>query len=180
MSDKPSITTKVGDKGTTFLFSGQEVPKDSPRTEAYGDLDELVSVLGIARSLSARPDIIEAVQNLQRELFIAGAELATDREHVPLLKKRVDAAMLASFEATRDVWETRIQMPTGFILPGGTPAAAHLDQARSVARRCERKVVRLQRDGLIDNRDLLVWLNRVSDYLWILARYEEAGHTTLK
>lgn len=180
MTAKSSITTKVGDKGTTFLFSGEEVPKDSPRTEAYGDLDELVSVLGVARSLAQKPEIADAVLSLQRELFIAGSELATEREHVHLLKQRIDAAMLAAFEAQRDEWESRIAMPSGFVLPGGTAAAAHLDQARSIARRCERKVVRLQREGFIDNKPLLVWINRVSDFLWILARYEESGQTMLK
>jgi cob(I)alamin adenosyltransferase len=180
MTNKSSITTKVGDKGTTFLFSGEEVPKDSPRTEAYGDIDELVSVLGVARSLSVRPEIRDAILSLQRELFVAGSELATAIEHVHLLKQRIDARMLSAFDAQRDEWEQRIVMPTGFIIPGGTPAAAHIDQARSISRRAERKIVRLQRDGLVDNRTLLVWINRVSDFLWILARYEEGGATMLK
>jgi cob(I)alamin adenosyltransferase len=180
MMKKPSITTKVGDRGTTFLFSGEEVPKDSPRTEAYGDIDELVSVLGVARSLSAKPEIRDALLALQRELFVAGSELATESAHVHLLKQRIDARMLAAFEAQRDEWEHRITMPTGFIIPGGTPAAAHIDQARSIARRAERKIVRLQREGLIENPTLLVWVNRVSDFLWILARYEEGAATMLK
>lgn len=180
MKDKPSITTKVGDKGTTFLFSGEEVPKDSPRTEAYGDIDELVSVLGVARSLSSKPEIRDAILALQRELFVAGSELATAPGHVHLLRQRIDPPMLAAFEAQRDEWERRIAMPSGFIIPGGTPAAAHIDQARSISRRAERKIVRLQREGLIDNRSLLVWVNRVSDFLWILARYEEGASVTLK
>lgn len=180
MSTKSSITTKVGDKGTTFLFSGEEVPKDSPRTEAYGDIDELVSVLGVARSVSTKPEICETILNLQRELFVAGSELATASEHVHLLKQRIDAAKLKAFESLRDEWEARIKMPDGFIIPGGTPAAAYIDHARTIARRCERKIVRLQRDGLIDNRPLLVWMNRLSDFLWILARYEEGAKTLLK
>lgn len=180
MTKKASITTKVGDRGTTFLFSGEEVPKDSPRTEAYGDIDELVSVLGMARSLSTRQEIRDAVMTLQRELFIAGAELATALEHVQLLKQRIDARMLSAFEAQRDEWEARITMPTGFIIPGGSPAAAHLDHARAISRRAERKIVRLQRDGLIANSFLLVWVNRVSDFLWLLARYEEGERTVLK
>lgn len=180
MTKKASITTRVGDRGTTFLFSGEEVPKDSPRTEAYGDLDELVSVLGVARSLSNRPEVRDVLLVLQRELFIAGSELATAAEHVPLLKQRIDAQMLAAFEAQRDEWETRIAMPTGFIIPGGTPSAAHLDHARAIARRAERKIVRLQREGLISNVSLLVWINRVSDFLWLLARYEEGERTLLK
>lgn len=180
MTKKSSITTKVGDKGTTFLFSGEEVPKDSPRTEAYGDIDELVSVLGVARSLSTKPEVRDAILALQRELFVAGSELATAIEHVHLLKQRIDQQMLAAFEAQRDEWEQRIDMPSGFIIPGGTAAAAHLDLARAISRRAERKVVRLQREGLIDNPALLVWINRISDFLWILARHEEGAATTLK
>lgn len=180
MKARSSITTKVGDKGTTFLFSGEEVPKDSPRTEAYGDIDELVSVLGAARSLSAQPEIRDAVLALQRELFVAGSELATDAAHVRLLGQRIDARMLSAFEAQRDEWEQRIAMPSGFVVPGGTPAAAHLDHARAIARRAERKIVRLQREGLIDNPHLLVWVNRLSDFLWILARFEEGDRVTLK
>ena len=175
-----SITTKVGDRGTTFLFSGEEVPKDSPRTSAYGDLDELVSVLGLARATTKRADVRAAVLDLQSELFVAGAELATSSRHVKLLKQRVDAARLADLEARRDALEKRIRMPAGFILPGGTLAAAHLDHARTLARRLERRVVGLTRRKLVRNPDLIVWLNRLSDYLWLLARREEGPAVLLK
>ena len=178
--NRSSITTRVGDRGTTFLFSGEEVPKDCPRTEAYGDLDELVSVLGIARSLTASEEVREVLLRLQRDLFVAGSELATSPEHVPLLKSRIDAAKLANFEAERDAWERRIEMPKGFILPGGTPGAGHLDLARAIARRLERKIVRLQREKQIDNVSLQVWINRISDFLWLLARFEEGARTLLK
>ena len=175
-----SITTKVGDRGTTFLFSGEEVPKDSPRTSAYGDLDELVSVLGLARATTKRADVRAAVLALQRELFVAGAELATSSRRVKLLQQRVDAARLADLEARRDALEKRIRMPAGFILPGGTLAAAHLDHARTLARRLERRVVGLTRRKLVRNPDLIVWLNRLSDYLWLLARREEGPAVLLK
>lgn len=175
-----SITTKVGDRGTTFLFSGEEVPKDSPRTAAYGDLDELVSVLGVARATSRRAEVRGAVLTLQRELFVAGSELATSRSRTRLLKARVDAGMLAELDARRAALERRIVMPKGFILPGGTIAAAHLDHARTLARRLERRVVTLTRKGLVRNPVLLVWLNRLSDYLWLLARREEGRAVTLK
>ena len=174
------IYTKAGDDGQTALFGGGRVAKDHPRVEAYGDIDELVSVLGMARSLSTRQEVRDVVLALQRELFIAGSELATAREHVHLLKQRIDVRMLAAFEAQRDEWEDRITMPTGFIIPGGSPAAAHLDHARAISRRAERKIVRLQREGLIENSSLLVWVNRVSDFLWLLARYEEGDRTVLK
>jgi cob(I)alamin adenosyltransferase len=175
---RPSITTKVGDKGTTFLFSGEEVPKDSPRTEAYGDLDELVSVLGVARCHARRSK--QAILDLQRRLFLVGTELATTPRYLRLLKGRIDEGELAVLDQRRERLERRIRMPKGFIIPGGTPAAAHLDHARAIARRLERKVTGLHRRQLVKNKHLLIWLNRLSDYLWLLARFEEGGKTLLK
>lgn len=175
-----SITTKVGDKGTTFLFSGEEVPKDSPRTEAYGDIDELVSVLGVARSFSTNKEISDILFWIQVELFVVATELATDRKMLALVRERIDAARLAQLDARRDALEAKITMPTGFIIPGGTRCAAFIDHARTIARRCERKAVGLHRDGFIENAHLLVWLNRLSDFLWLLARYEEGDATVLK
>jgi len=175
-----SITTKVGDKGTTFLFSGEEVPKDSPRTEAYGDIDELVSVLGIARAQSSKKEIADILFWLQTELFVVATELATERKQLALVRERIDAARLSKLDQRRDELETKITMPKGFIIPGGTPVAAVIDHARTIARRCERKTVGLTRDGLVENPHLLIWLNRLSDYLWLLARYEEGDATVLK
>lgn len=180
MKRKSSITTRVGDRGNTFLFSGEEVPKNSDRTEAYGDLDELVSALGLARTQVAHVELKPLLIELQRVLFVIGSELATSREGIHRLKDRIDAARLRDFEALRDAWEARIEMPSGFVLPGECAGAAHLDLARAVARRVERRAVALQRQGLIDNPDLLVFLNRMSDLLWILARFEEGGATRLK
>jgi cob(I)alamin adenosyltransferase len=175
-----SITTKIGDQGTTRLFSGEEVSKDSPRTDAYGDMDELVSVLGIARSVSTRKDVRDRLKQIQRDLFIAGAELATSLEHAHRLDKRVDEAMVRDIDRKREVVEGKIRMPRGFILPGATIAAAHIDHARTIARRCERKVVGLLESGLIENRPMIIWFNRLSDYLWLLARLEEGERTQPK
>ncbi|MCS6771852.1 MAG: cob(I)yrinic acid a,c-diamide adenosyltransferase [Kiritimatiellae bacterium] len=177
-----SITTKVGDRGTTFLFSGEEVPKDSPRTMAYGDLDELVSALGLARCHVESEEIKNDILLIQRDLFTVGAELATAVDHVNLLKQRIGEAELSEFESRRSSLEARIRMPDGFIIPGGSGSrgAAFLDFARAIARRLERRAVRLQRAGLIDNRHLLIWLNRLSDYLWLLARLEEGESLSLR
>lgn len=182
MTKPSSITTRVGDRGTTFLFSGEEVPKDSARTEACGDLDELVSALGVARCHALNERVQASLLDLQRDLFTAGAEMATSLDHVDLLKTRVDESHLRAFESQREQLEARIRMPDGFIIPGGSGslAAAHLDHARTIARRVERRAVRLQRDGLLANPHLLVWLNRISDYLWLLARMEEGRSLTLK
>jgi len=170
---KQSITTKTGDGGTTHLYSGEEVPKDSPRPDACGDVDELCSLLGVARAHSRRPDIRDAMIEIQRTLFTAAAELATTGERLDRLSSRVDETVLHELEDRRDKVEAKIRMPKGFVIPGGTIAAAHMDHARCVARRCERKVVGLFRDGQIRNSVLLIWFNRLSDYLWLLARCEE-------
>lgn len=180
--NKHSITTKVGDRGTTFLFSGEEVFKDSPRTETYGDVDELVSVLGVARCQSGLSEVRDTLLELQRDLFTVGAELATAIDHVGQLKHRIDESALRAFEQRRDDLEGRITMPDGFIIPGGSGAlgAAHIDHARTIARRLERKTVSLSRSGHIANPHLLVWLNRLSDFLWLLARLEEGQSLSLK
>ncbi len=180
--NKSSITTRVGDKGTTYLFSGEEVFKDSPRTETYGDVDELVSVLGVARCHSANEEVRSILLDLQRDLFVVGAELATAIDHLDLLKQRIDEPALKAFENRRDQLEARIALPDGFILPGGSDsaAAAHIDHARTIARRLERKTVSLSRAGLLQNEHLLVWMNRLSDFLWLLARLEEGQSLTLK
>lgn len=182
MTKSSSITTRVGDRGTTFLFSGEEVPKDSSRTEAYGDLDELVSVLGVARCHAANERVRDDLLAIQRDLFTAGAELATALDRVNLLKHRVDEALLREFEDRREALEARLTMPDGFIIPGGSGslAAAHIDHARTIARRLERRAVGLSRAGLVANNNLLVWLNRLSDYLWLLARCEEGRSLSLK
>jgi len=180
MNPVNSITTRTGDKGTTHLFSGETISKHSPQTDAYGDLDEVVSILGIARALTQNRETGERLIDVQRRLFVVGAELATSLAHVHLLKARVDKAMLAELDSERDRLEQSLPPPAGFILPGGTPAAAHIDLARAVTRRCERKVVGLAEQGLLENETLIVWLNRLSDYLWLLARAEEGDATLMK
>jgi cob(I)alamin adenosyltransferase len=172
-----SITTGVGDKGLTRLFSGEQVPKNSARMEACGDLDELISILGIARAVSRRRDVREAVLDIQCSLFVIGSELMTTVEKVKSLPKRVDANMVRLIDRKRTDLESRIKQPSGFIIPGGNRAAAHIDLARAVARRCERKVAELVLARVACNQLILVWMNRLSDYLWLLARFEEGKST---
>jgi cob(I)alamin adenosyltransferase len=174
-----SITTGAGDLGMTRLFSGEEVSKDSPRPEACGDVDELVSALGLARTHVHRNDVRDAILYLQRGLFTVAAELATSPGKVGLLNERVDAGMVRALEQRRAALERRISLPRGFIIPGGNAGAAHLDFARAVARRCERKVVALA-GGEIPYEHLLVWMNRLSDVLWLLARREEGRPLLLR
>jgi cob(I)alamin adenosyltransferase len=172
-----SITTGQGDTGDTRLFSGERVRKSAARPEAYGALDELVSHLGVARSLCG-PDhahLAAELRRLQDELFVAGAELASTAQAVARLPRRVDAALAAALESRRAALERALPPATGFILPGGTPLGAQLDVARAVARRVERRVVALHDDGEVANPHLLVWLNRLSDHLWLLARAAEGA-----
>lgn len=170
-----SITTGEGDRGTTRLFSGERVSKDSPRLDVCGDLDEFNAVLGVARASASLPETREAVLRLQKDSMMAAAEVATTSENLGLLKERIDAARIRSFERARAALESRLRLPRGFVVPGAKRSAALLDHARAVARRCERKMVRLSRAGDLWNEHLLVWINRASDYLWLLARLEETG-----
>ena len=173
MKKTTSITTKKGDQGTSRLFSGEEVPKNSLRLETYGDIDELVSVLGIARFHAQDKETREALLFIQRALFTVSSELATSPQKLNRLKRRVDQPMLDELEKKREALEKRIQLPKGFVIPGNYLAAAHIEQARTVTRRCERKVVGLFQANLISNKIMMIWFNRLSDYLYLLARNEE-------
>lgn len=175
-----SITTRVGDCGQTRLFSGQWVSKDSPRTHAYGDLDELVSLLGVARAHVRRKAVRDSLLKVQKDLFVVGSELAADRKACVRLPRRVDAAMVAEFDRVCASLEASFRAPADFVVPGASVAASFIDWARAVARRCERRVVGLSTRSLVRNPHLLVWMNRLSDYLWLLARFEEGRSTPLR
>lgn len=168
-----SITTKKGDQGTSRLFSGEEVPKNSPRLEAYGDIDELGALLGIARFHAKNAETKSALLFIQRSLFTVSSELATTKDKLNRLAKRVDSDMLKEIEEKREALEKSVKIPNGFVIPGNSLATAHIEHARTVARRCERKIVALFREKTIENELLLIWLNRLSDYLYLLARAEE-------
>lgn len=175
-----SITTRNGDGGRTRLYSGEEVAKDAPEVDACGDLDELGSLLGVARVHAAQPETHRALLDLQRALFVVAAETATSQAHVDMLSVRVDESMVETLDRACAALEARIVMPGGFVIAGGNAAGAHLDHARAVSRRCERKVIGLSARKRIDNPALLAWVNRLSDYLWLLARHEEGDATLPK
>jgi cob(I)alamin adenosyltransferase len=166
------IYTKTGDAGTTGLFGGGRVGKDHPRVEAYGDVDELNATLGVARAAEVMPRIDEVLVPIQRDLFAIGALLATpDREKMRqhLEKARVDEDRVAQLERAIDDADRELEPLRAFVLPGGTPKAAALHVARTVCRRAERRVVRLQADEEIPQL-VVVYLNRLSDLLFTLAR----------
>ena len=178
-----SIVTKGGDSGETSLLYGGRVSKDDVRTEAYGALDEAISAMGLARSLCKNQEVAATLLELERECFTAGAELATaaaDRKkllkHFPPLG--ADAA--DRLEARVHELEERVGLPAGFVLPGGNPGAGAVGLSRSLVRRAERRAVGLMRAGELGNPEVLRYLNRLSDLLFMLARQEEAGDTVLK
>jgi cob(I)alamin adenosyltransferase len=166
------IYTKTGDKGDTGLFGGGRVPKDDPRVDAYGDVDELNAFLGTARSVESMPRIDEVLLPVQRDLFAIGALLATpdhDKMQQQLEKARIDDNRIAQLERAIDEGEAELEPLRSFILPGGTPKATALHVARTVCRRAERRVVHLAREHPLPPL-VVIYLNRLSDLLFVLAR----------
>lgn len=170
------IYTRTGDAGATGLFGGGRVSKDDPRVEAYGDVDELNAVLGMARAVEPMPRIDELLVLVQRDLFALGALLATpDREKMAqhLEKARIDEARIEQLERAIDDADTELEPLRAFVLPGGSPKAATLHLARTVCRRAERRVVHLQRTVELPALGV-IYLNRLSDLLFTLARLANA------
>jgi cob(I)alamin adenosyltransferase len=170
----PRIYTKTGDDGTTGLLYGGRVPKDDLVTEAYGTTDEAVAVLGLARSLTSDSAMAEEILALQRELFVVGADLAANPAQRAKLDEGVSVvttAMTERLEARIDALVAERPLPQVFIVPGATPASAALDVARSTIRRAERGVVALERERST-NPEVRRYLNRLSDLLFVLARWE--------
>jgi cob(I)alamin adenosyltransferase len=166
------IYTKTGDSGDTGLFGGGRVGKDHPRVEAYGDVDELNATLGLVRALEPMPRIDEVVVPIQRDLFSIGALLATpdrDKMRASLEKARIDDTRIRELELAIDQCETELEPLRSFIVPGGTAKAAALHVARTVCRRAERRVVALQQTEELPSL-VVIYLNRVSDLLFMLAR----------
>lgn len=175
MSDL-KIYTKYGDEGETGLLYGGRISKSDLRTEAYGTTDEAVSALGLARALTAEPEVQGIVKRLQRELFTVGAELATDRAEYANLQRHfsvVTPEMTAALETDIDALSAQVDLPRAFIIPGASQASAALDLARSILRRAERRAVQMNIEGMIENPELLRYLNRASDLVFMLARYED-------
>src|SRR5436190_13739163 len=172
----PRIYTTTGDDGTTGLLYGGRVPKDDPATEAYGTTDEAVAVLGLARSLCDDEALAADLLTLQRELFIVGADLATNPRERKKLKGGVSLVtedMVRRLEARIDDLVAQRPLPEVFIVPGANPASAALDVARSVVRRAERQVVALEREPMRQvNPEVRRYLNRLSDLIFVLSRWQ--------
>lgn len=162
------IYTKTGDDGTTGLFGGGRVRKASARVDAYGTVDELNSVLGVARATGLAKEIDDVLAHVQVDLFALGAELAT----VPGKEDKLGMELIAQADSERleraiDAGEVGLAQLKSFVLPGGTAAAAALHHARTVCRRAERAVLSVEEPA---RAEVVVYLNRLSDLLFVLAR----------
>lgn len=175
-SYRKRLYTRFGDKGETSLLYGGRVSKNDLHTEAYGITDEAVSAMGLARALSRDQWVQDLIKELQKELFTIAAELATEPDKYELFQqhfKPVTPEMVQNLEKTIDSLEEGVEMPNVFILPGGSPASAAIDLARCIIRTAERRVVALREAGKLTNDLIVIYLNRLGDLLFVLARYED-------
>jgi cob(I)alamin adenosyltransferase len=166
------IYTRTGDQGDTGLLGGGRVPKDHPRVVAYGDVDELNSILGVVRATEPTEFSDTLLEAIQRDLFSIGGHLAAPEPEAvarALAKADLPANRVAALERVIDEADTELPQLKAFVLPAGTPKAAALHYARTVCRRAERSVVRLARDSQVPSL-FIVYLNRLSDLLFTLAR----------
>lgn len=169
------IYTKKGDEGQTSLLGGQRISKSDLRPEAYGTLDEACSVLGVARAQTQDEELKAVIHTIQQDLFLLGAELATASEDRERFRFQITAEHTAQLESLIDARLSKIELPRAFIIPGSSSyIPALLDWARAVVRRAERRVVELKEAGLLENPEVLRYLNRLADLLFVLARYQEA------
>jgi cob(I)alamin adenosyltransferase len=196
MPDKPerksAVATKRGDDGSTgLLFGGERVFKDDPRTEAYGAIDEAVAALGLARAELAMKAqygtlprtlarLPEVILDIQRQLFVVGAELATapnaQARQTPG-ETRVSAEMVAKLDGLLAETESAVELPREFVVPGETRLSAALELARTIVRRAERRAVAIRRAEPVVGDQLVPYLNRLADLLWIMARAAEQGES---
>jgi cob(I)alamin adenosyltransferase len=184
------IYTRKGDTGTTgLLFGGERISKADLRADAYGTTDEAVSALGLARaSMGASTDRTEAhltelTVRLQRELFVVGAELATHpdrRERLTPGTSLVTAEMVSALESEIDALESGMAMPTEFVVPGESLPGAGFDLARTTVRRAERRAVALTEAGDLPDSQVVPYLNRLADLLWVMARAADGGFVPVR
>lgn len=178
------IYTRKGDTGTTgLLFGGDRVSKADLRTDAYGTTDEAVSALGLARAALPRGDLADLVLRLQRELFVVGAELATHVDRRGRLSdgvSRVTAPMVSALEHEIDALEAGHPMPAEFVIPGESMPGAALDLARTTIRRAERRCVALAGEGGLPDSEVVRYLNRLADLVFVMARAADGGYRPVR
>ncbi len=171
------IYTRTGDDGSTGLATGRRVSKSDARVEAYGAVDELNAVIGVARLHSGQNDRIDAMLGrIQNELFDLGADLATPLDPAPKWEAlRIVASQIERLETEIDWMNESLKPLDSFILPGGSPLSSHLHLARTVARRAEREAIRLTEAGEAVTPEAVRYLNRLSDHLFVAARRANAN-----
>jgi len=168
------IYTKTGDAGETSLYGGKRVPKNSLRIDAYGTVDELNSVIGVCRSLNTVKELDLFFDELQRDLFTLGADLATPEERSTSPVLRIQESHIGRIEKNIDALESHLTPLKKFILPGGSRTSAMVHFARTVCRRAERIVVHLAQVEPSIGKNPVIYLNRLSDFLFVLARYRNS------
>ena len=167
------VTTGTGDTGYTGLLGEQRVPKYDPRPDTFGTVDEATSALGLARALSSDTEVKQIIYQVQHELYLLMGELATPPENYEKMGLRMTAEHVQRLEQVENALKAEVEIPNKFIIPGDSPDGAALDLARTIIRRAERMAVKLLHDGVIQNGEVVRYLNRLSDLIFILARYIE-------
>lgn len=170
------VTTGTGDTGYTGLLGNQRVAKYDPRPDTFGTVDEATSALGLARASTDDETAREVILHTQRDLYVLMAELATLPENQDAIGMAISADHVGWLEATEERLKAEVEIPNKFVIPGDSLEGAALDLARTIIRRAERMTVRLLHDGVIANGETVRYLNRLSDLVFILARYLEAKH----
>ncbi|MBY0756173.1 cob(I)yrinic acid a,c-diamide adenosyltransferase [Clostridium sardiniense] len=166
------IYTKTGDKGTTALLGGSRVDKDSLRVEAYGTIDEVISLLGLAYAKSNSNELKEEINAIQKKLFTLGGELASDSKGLGYLKELVNEDDIKNLESLTDKYMEITGPIREFVIPGKNEASSVLHVARTVVRRAERRIATLAREEEI-REEVRIYVNRLSDTLFAMARFEE-------
>ena len=165
--------SKKGDRGETSLLGGQRVPKYDPRPDTYGTLDEASSALGVARAMTENQKIKDIILDVQKDLLVMGAELSSLPDDIDKLAQRISEGDISRLEEIIDELQKDVELPKVFIYPGESVVSAQIDVARTIIRRAERKAARLREDGVIINDEINIYLNRLADMLFTLARFEE-------
>src|SRR5690242_11544180 len=167
------VTTGTGDTGYTGLLGEQRVPKYDPRPDTFGTVDEATSALGLARALTSDTKVKQIIFQVQQELYLLMGELATPPENYEKMGLRVTVEHVQRLEQIEEKLKQEVEIPNKFIIPGDTPDGAALDLARTIVRRAERMAVRLLHERVIENSEVVRYLNRLSDLVFILARFIE-------
>ncbi len=168
------VSTRTGDDGFTSLLGPDRVAKYSARPSCVGTLDEASSALGLGRALTRNAQTDSVVRELQKGLYKIMAELSTPPSNYSKISFKVDSSDVARLDALLENYRSLVEVEREFVLPGDSPSGAALDVARTVVRRAERMVARLIHEGDIENRHVLEWLNRLSDVVFVMARFEDS------